>query len=184
MREIPACVRPPGTCRRGSEHRLCPKNTLLSRKNHWIGAKALVKFIKPKKEGSRERPKSTADDPPWPLESSDPASPAASQPLRSQPEPPEATPSGSNCVEERDTRNGPVGKGRRGWPGLRWGGKGRVSGLPHGQGRTSETVCGCAHVCVGAREGCASYTHICLLGYINDQGGNTNPRQCCCCFGP
>ncbi|XP_024424019.3 protein Daple isoform X1 [Desmodus rotundus] len=81
------------------------------KKNHWIGAKALVKFIKPKKEGSRERPKSTADDPPWPLESSDPASPAASQPLRSQPEPPEATPSGSNCVEERDTRNGPVGKG-------------------------------------------------------------------------
>ncbi|XP_036986112.2 protein Daple [Artibeus jamaicensis] len=81
------------------------------KKNHWIGAKALVKFIKPKKEGSRERPKSTADDPPWPLECSDPASPAASQPLRSQPEPPEAAPSSSNGVEERDTRNGPAGKG-------------------------------------------------------------------------
>ncbi|KAF6129211.1 coiled-coil domain containing 88C [Phyllostomus discolor] len=82
------------------------------KKNHWIGAKALVKFIKPKKEGSRERPKSTADDPPWPLEASDPASPAAaSQPLRSQPEPSEAAPSGSNCVEERDPRNGPAGKG-------------------------------------------------------------------------
>ncbi|XP_054423122.1 protein Daple [Pteronotus mesoamericanus] len=81
------------------------------KKNHWIGAKALVKFIKPKKESSRERPKSTTDDPPWPLESLDPASPAAPQPVRSQPEAPETTPSGSNCVEERDTRNGPVGKG-------------------------------------------------------------------------
>ncbi|XP_066244336.1 protein Daple isoform X1 [Saccopteryx leptura] len=81
------------------------------KKNHWIGAKALVKFIKPKKESSRERLKSTTDTPPWPPESSDPASPTAAQPLRSQPEPPEATPLGSNCVEERDAHNGPVGKG-------------------------------------------------------------------------
>uniref|UniRef100_G3TII8 Coiled-coil domain containing 88C n=1 Tax=Loxodonta africana TaxID=9785 RepID=G3TII8_LOXAF len=81
------------------------------KKNHWIGAKALVKFIKPKKEGSRERLKSTADSPPWQLESSDPISPSASQPLRSQPENPETVPLGSNCAEERDAHNGPVGKG-------------------------------------------------------------------------
>ncbi|XP_064342274.1 protein Daple isoform X2 [Camelus dromedarius] len=81
------------------------------KKNHWIGAKALVKFIKPKKEGSRERLKSTTDSPSRQLESPDPASPSASQPLRSQPENPESTPLGSNCAEEHDTHNGPLGKG-------------------------------------------------------------------------
>uniref|UniRef100_A0A0P6K391 Protein Daple n=1 Tax=Heterocephalus glaber TaxID=10181 RepID=A0A0P6K391_HETGA len=81
------------------------------KKNHWIGARALVKFIKPKKEGSRERLKSTADSPPWQSESSDPASPSAAQPLRSQPENPSSAPLGSNCAEERDAHNGPVGKG-------------------------------------------------------------------------
>lgn len=91
-----------------------PKNLLPTRKNHWIGAKALVKLIKPKKEGSRERLKSTTDSPPWQLESPDPASPSAAQLLRSQPESPETTPSASNCVEERDAHNGPTGKGRRG----------------------------------------------------------------------
>ncbi|CAH6849102.1 Ccdc88c [Phodopus roborovskii] len=81
------------------------------KKNHWIGAKALVKFIKPKKEGSRERLKSTTDSAPWQPEPSDPASPAASQTLRSQTENIDNPPSGSNCAEERDTHNGPVGKG-------------------------------------------------------------------------
>ncbi|XP_058596017.1 protein Daple isoform X1 [Neofelis nebulosa] len=81
------------------------------KKNHWIGAKALVKLIKPKKEGSRERLKSTADSPPWQLESPDPTTPSASQPLRLQPDNPETAPSGSNCVEEQDPLNGPVGKG-------------------------------------------------------------------------
>ncbi|KAB0399368.1 hypothetical protein E2I00_017530, partial [Balaenoptera physalus] len=81
------------------------------KKNHWIGAKALVKLIKPKKEGSRERLKSTTDSPPRQLESPDPASPSASQPLRSQPENPEATPLGSSCAEERDIHNGTLGKG-------------------------------------------------------------------------
>lgn len=81
------------------------------KKNHWIGAKALVKLIKPKKEGSRERLKSTTDSPPWQLEPSDPASPSPSQALRSQTENPDNPPSGPNCVEERDTHNGPVGKG-------------------------------------------------------------------------
>ncbi|XP_040497456.1 protein Daple isoform X1 [Ursus maritimus] len=80
------------------------------KKNHWIGAKALVKLIKPKKEGSRERLKSTAESPPWQVESLDPTSPSP-QPLRLQPENPEATPSGSSGAEERDTLNGPVGKG-------------------------------------------------------------------------
>ncbi|XP_057588655.1 protein Daple isoform X2 [Hippopotamus amphibius kiboko] len=81
------------------------------KKNHWIGAKALVKLIKPKKEGSRERLKSTTDSPPQQLESPDPTSPSASQPLRSQPENPEPTPSGASCAEERDAHNGPLGKG-------------------------------------------------------------------------
>lgn len=80
------------------------------KKNHWIGAKALVKLIKPKKEGSRERLKSTTDSPPRQLESPDPTLPSASQPLRSQPENPESTPSGSSCPEERDSHNGPLGK--------------------------------------------------------------------------
>ncbi|XP_059951709.1 protein Daple isoform X3 [Mesoplodon densirostris] len=81
------------------------------KKNHWIGAKALVKLIKPKKEGSRERLKSTTDSPPRQLESPDPTSPSTSQPLRSQPENPEATPLGSSCAEERDIHNGTLGKG-------------------------------------------------------------------------
>uniref|UniRef100_A0A2K5C111 Calponin-homology (CH) domain-containing protein n=1 Tax=Aotus nancymaae TaxID=37293 RepID=A0A2K5C111_AOTNA len=82
------------------------------KKNHWIGAKALVKLIKPKKEGSRERLKSTVDSPPWQLESSDPTVPAASQPLRAQPENPDTPPAlGSNCAEERDAHNGSSGKG-------------------------------------------------------------------------
>ncbi|XP_053458637.1 protein Daple isoform X1 [Nycticebus coucang] len=81
------------------------------KKNHWIGAKALVKLIKPKKEGSRERLKSTTDSPSWQPESSDPASPVASQPLRSQPENPDTPTPGSNCAEERDTHSGPAGKG-------------------------------------------------------------------------
>ncbi|KAK2497922.1 hypothetical protein MC885_002865 [Smutsia gigantea] len=83
------------------------------KKNHWIGAKALVKLIKPKKEGSRDRLKSSTDSPPWQLESPDPSLPSASQPLRSQPENPETTPSGSNCAEEQDTHPGPMGKGSR-----------------------------------------------------------------------
>ncbi|XP_023986873.2 protein Daple, partial [Physeter macrocephalus] len=81
------------------------------KKNHWIGAKALVKLIKPKKEGSRERLKSTTDSPPRQLESPDPTSPSTSQPLRSQPENPEATPLGSSCAEEHDIHNGTLGKG-------------------------------------------------------------------------
>uniref|UniRef100_A0A8C6EXW7 Coiled-coil domain containing 88C n=1 Tax=Marmota marmota marmota TaxID=9994 RepID=A0A8C6EXW7_MARMA len=84
------------------------------KKNHWIGAKALVKLIKPKKEGSRERLKSTTDSPPLQLESSgsDPASPPPSQPLGSRPENPNTPPMRLNCAEEHDTHNGTVVKGR------------------------------------------------------------------------
>ncbi|KAM5274140.1 protein Daple isoform 2-T2 [Ctenodactylus gundi] len=92
------------------------------KKNHWIGAKALVKLIKPKKESSRERLKSSTDSPTGQLESADPGTPLTSQPLRSQPENPSNTPLGSNSVEERDAHNGSVGKGpgdlkpKRGFP--------------------------------------------------------------------
>ncbi|XP_059516759.1 protein Daple-like [Myotis daubentonii] len=81
------------------------------KKKHWIGAKVLVKLIKLKKGGSRERPKSTPQRPPWPLGSSDQASPSTSQPLQSQLEPLEATPCCSKGTEEQDTCRGPRGKG-------------------------------------------------------------------------
>ncbi|XP_072481627.1 protein Daple isoform X2 [Notamacropus eugenii] len=77
------------------------------KKNHWIGAKALVKLIKPKKEGSRERPKSTAESPPWQPESTDPASPSASQHLKLQQETPDnVAATGSNSQDERDAHSG------------------------------------------------------------------------------
>ncbi|XP_041121370.1 protein Daple-like isoform X4 [Polyodon spathula] len=38
------------------------------KKNNWVGAKALVKLIKPKKDGSRERPKSTPESLAQPLD--------------------------------------------------------------------------------------------------------------------
>ncbi|XP_023600124.1 protein Daple-like [Myotis lucifugus] len=81
------------------------------KKKHWIGVKALVKLIKLKKGGSRERRKSTSESPPWPLGSSDQASPSTSQPLQSQLEPLQATPCCSKGSEEQDTRRGPKDKG-------------------------------------------------------------------------
>ncbi|XP_040831089.1 protein Daple isoform X2 [Ochotona curzoniae] len=74
------------------------------KKNHWIGARALVKFIKPKKEGSRERSKSTADSPSWQLE--DPASP-----LRPQPENPDTPPGLNGSTNEHDPHSGSGGRG-------------------------------------------------------------------------
>ncbi|XP_023603714.1 protein Daple-like [Myotis lucifugus] len=62
------------------------------KKKHWIGAKFLLKLIKLKKGGSRERPKSTSERPSWPLGSSNQALPSTSQPLQSQLEPLQATP--------------------------------------------------------------------------------------------
>ncbi|XP_070284463.1 protein Daple-like [Myotis yumanensis] len=81
------------------------------KKKHWIGAKALVKLIKLKKGGSRERPESTPERPPWSLGSSDQASPSTSQPLQSQLELLEATPCCSKGTEEQDTCRGLWGKG-------------------------------------------------------------------------
>ncbi|XP_059516779.1 protein Daple-like [Myotis daubentonii] len=81
------------------------------KKKHWIGAKFLLKLIKLKKGGSRERRKSTPERPPWPLGSSDQASPSTSQPLQSQLEPLEATPCCSKGTEEQGTCRGPRGKG-------------------------------------------------------------------------
>uniref|UniRef100_G1Q6U0 Coiled-coil domain containing 88B n=1 Tax=Myotis lucifugus TaxID=59463 RepID=G1Q6U0_MYOLU len=79
------------------------------KKKHWIGAKFLLKLIKLKKGGSRERRKSTSERPSWPLESSDQALPSTSQPLQWQLEPLQATPCCSkHCVWERrkDAWNG------------------------------------------------------------------------------
>lgn len=157
-----------------------PQNLFLTRKNHWIGAKALVKLIKPKKEGSRERLKSTTDSPAWLLESPDQASSSASQPLRPQLEPPETTPLGSNDVEEREAHNGPAGKGRRGCPAA-----GRVCG--HGLGPPSwagQDECSGAWMCTRA---CRSldggvHTHPHLLWPVNNQVESRNPCQHCGSF--
>nr|KAF6387465.1 hypothetical protein mMyoMyo1_007961 [Myotis myotis] len=81
------------------------------KKKHWIGAKFLLKLIKLKKGGSRERRKSTPERPPWPLGSSDQASPSTSQPLQSQLEPLKTTPCCSKGTEEQDTCRGPREKG-------------------------------------------------------------------------
>ncbi|XP_059516764.1 protein Daple-like [Myotis daubentonii] len=81
------------------------------KKKHWIGAKFLLKLIKLKKGGSRERRKSTPESPPCLLGSSDQASPSTSQPLQLQLEPLEATPCCSKGTEEQDTCRGPRGKG-------------------------------------------------------------------------
>lgn len=149
---------------------MCPKNLLLTRKNHWIGAKALVKLIKPKKEGSRERLKSTTESPPWALESPDPASPSASQPLRSQPESPETTLSSSNGVDERDAHNGPVGKGRRGGPGCRQDVTGVIQGLSGTGWKERDGV----WVCL--KGVCCVHTH--LPHVCQQPGGEQKPCQC------
>ncbi|KAL8169042.1 UNVERIFIED_CONTAM: Protein Daple, partial [Gekko kuhli] len=80
------------------------------KKNHWIGAKALVKFIKPKKEVTRERLKSSAESPPWHLESAETAgSPSPSQRPKQQ-ESLDNTSIGSNSAEGREQNNGSAGK--------------------------------------------------------------------------
>lgn len=84
-----------------------------TRKNHWIGARALVKLIKPKKESPRERAKPPADSAPWQMESPDLTSPCGSQPQRAQLDPTES-PVSPNYAEEHNPHNGAVGKGRHG----------------------------------------------------------------------
>uniref|UniRef100_G1QFT5 Coiled-coil domain containing 88B n=1 Tax=Myotis lucifugus TaxID=59463 RepID=G1QFT5_MYOLU len=75
------------------------------KKKHWIGAKFLLKLIKLKKGGSRERRKSTSERPSWPLGSSDQASPSTSQPLQSQLEPLDRPTIGHFCREIRGAFN-------------------------------------------------------------------------------
>ncbi|XP_063255294.1 protein Daple isoform X1 [Prinia subflava] len=73
------------------------------KKNPWIGARALVKLIKPKKETSRERLKPTAESSTWHCESPEMVnSPSASQKLKHQHEAQDNTSQGSIPVEERE----------------------------------------------------------------------------------
>ncbi|KAM6360443.1 protein Daple [Alca torda] len=80
------------------------------KKNHWIGARALVKLIKPKKETTRERLKPAAESPPWHSESPETVnSPSTSQKLKHQ-ETQDNTSQGSNSMEERENPGGSSNK--------------------------------------------------------------------------
>ncbi|NXR27724.1 DAPLE protein, partial [Cinclus mexicanus] len=73
------------------------------KKNPWIGARALVKFIKPKKETPRERLKPAAESSTWHSESPEMInSPSASQKLKHQHEAQDNTSQGSDPGEERE----------------------------------------------------------------------------------
>ncbi|NXA13315.1 DAPLE protein, partial [Sapayoa aenigma] len=77
------------------------------KKNHWIGARALVKLIKPKKETTRERLKPAAESPTWHSESPETVnSPSASQKLKHQHEAQDNTSQGSNPMEDRENAGG------------------------------------------------------------------------------
>ncbi|XP_054826899.1 protein Daple isoform X2 [Eublepharis macularius] len=81
------------------------------KKNHWIGAKALVKFIKPKKEVTRERSKSAVETPPWHLDSAEAAgSPPPSQQPKQQESLDSTSSVGPNSAEGREQNNGSAGK--------------------------------------------------------------------------
>ncbi|KAK2541163.1 Ccdc88c [Columba guinea] len=81
------------------------------KKNHWIGARALVKLIKPKKETTRERLKPAAESPPWHSESPETVnSPSASQKLKLQQETQDSTSQVSNSMEERENLGGSSNK--------------------------------------------------------------------------
>ncbi|NWW38069.1 DAPLE protein, partial [Panurus biarmicus] len=81
------------------------------KKNPWIGARALVKLIKPKKETPRERLKPAAESSTWHSESPETVnSPSASQKLKHQHEAQDNTSQGSNPVEERENLGGSSNK--------------------------------------------------------------------------
>uniref|UniRef100_A0A8D2LQL1 Coiled-coil domain containing 88C n=1 Tax=Varanus komodoensis TaxID=61221 RepID=A0A8D2LQL1_VARKO len=87
------------------------------KKNHWIGARALVKLIKPKKDTAREHLKSSAENPSWHSESTETAgSPSPSQLPKPQ-ESLESTSVESNSMEGRENITGEHhnGKGKCGW---------------------------------------------------------------------
>ncbi|KAF4788643.1 Protein Daple [Turdus rufiventris] len=82
------------------------------KKNPWIGARALVKLIKPKRETPRERLKPAAESSTWHSESPEMInSPSASQKLKHQHEAQDSTSQGSNPGEERENPGGPSNKG-------------------------------------------------------------------------
>ncbi|XP_062824479.1 protein Daple isoform X1 [Anolis carolinensis] len=80
------------------------------KKNHWIGAKALVKLIKPKKETTRERLKSSAESPPWHSDSTETAGSPPPTQLPKQQESLENTSVDSSSMEEREQNSGPLSK--------------------------------------------------------------------------
>ncbi|XP_009571854.1 PREDICTED: protein Daple [Fulmarus glacialis] len=81
------------------------------KKNHWIGARALVKLIKPKKETTRERLKPAAESPSWHSESPETVnSPSAFQKLKHQQETQDNNSQGSNSMEERENPGGSSNK--------------------------------------------------------------------------
>ncbi|KAM6069734.1 protein Daple isoform 2-T2 [Theristicus caerulescens] len=81
------------------------------KKNHWIGARALVKLIKPKKETTRERLKPAAESPPCHSESPEMVnSSCASQKLKHQQETQDNTFQGSSSMDERENPGGSSNK--------------------------------------------------------------------------
>ncbi|NWX49727.1 DAPLE protein, partial [Steatornis caripensis] len=80
------------------------------KKNHWIGARALVKLIKPKKETTRERLKTAVESPPGHSESPEMVnSPSATQKLKHQ-ETQDNASQGSNSMEEKENPGGSSNK--------------------------------------------------------------------------
>nr|XP_013796123.1 PREDICTED: protein Daple [Apteryx mantelli mantelli] len=81
------------------------------KKNHWIGARALVKLIKPKKETTREQLKPSVESSAWHSESPETvASPSVSQKLKHQQDSQDNTSQGSNTMEERENPGGSSNK--------------------------------------------------------------------------
>ncbi|XP_013918988.1 PREDICTED: protein Daple-like isoform X2 [Thamnophis sirtalis] len=83
------------------------------KKNHWIGAKALVKFMKAKKEPTRERMKSSADSSPSQLESMETAESQTPSQLPKQQKSLETTSKDFSFVEDKEHKAGPMVKAQR-----------------------------------------------------------------------
>ncbi|XP_063146305.1 protein Daple isoform X1 [Candoia aspera] len=81
------------------------------KKNHWIAARALVKFIKPKKESTRERLKSSADGSVPQLESMEATGSQSPSQLPKQQKSLENTSTESSSMEDKEHKNGPMARG-------------------------------------------------------------------------
>ncbi|XP_058018548.1 protein Daple isoform X1 [Ahaetulla prasina] len=81
------------------------------KKNHWIGAKALAKFMKPKKEPTRERVKSSTDSSPSQLESMETTGSQSPSQLPKQQKSLETTSKEFSFVEDKEQKAGPMVKG-------------------------------------------------------------------------